>query len=294
MDEQAEPRSPKPRRKTNWRRLATVALAFVIGGVAVYLTGVAERLFYFPSRGEVGPPPPNAEAVWIERDDGPTLHAWFFKPPSANAGTPLPTIVHCHGNAGNIARHSVFVEFLPAAGFNVLLFDYRGYGESEVAPPRRAGLIADARAAIDHVAGREDVDADRIGMYGLSLGGTIGLAAAAKDERIKAVCSVATFSTWPAVASDFAGPLGSVLIARGADAIDSAAALGDRPLLLIHSRDDEIVSYRHAPILLEAAKAADINAELLTFEGIGHVDWVDREPAMREAIIAFFLRELGE
>lgn len=285
------------RRARWWVRVARVlgVFAVLIGGLKV--TGLGERLFYYPVRGEYEAPP-WAEDVWFE-SDGRRLHGWFYPARGAakapgDAARPAPTIVHCHGNAFNISRHKDFVEFLPSRGFNVLIFDYRTYGKSEKGPLRREGLVTDARAAIDYAVSREDVDPDRIGVYGLSLGGTIGLAAAAEDERVDAVVAVATFSTWKSVAGDYLPILGPWLVSSGRDAVDSAAALGDRPLLLLHGTSDSIVDHRHGPIIHTAAQAAGVDATLRSFEGAGHVDWVDTNPEMRDAIGAFFREHLGE
>jgi len=275
-----------------------VRVARVLGVFAVLIgvlkvTGWGERLFFYPVRGEYEAPP-WAEDVWFE-SDGRRLHGWFYpaQRPGDDTG-PAPTIVHVHGNAFNISRHRDFVEFLPPAGFNVLIFDYRSYGKSEKGPLRRDGLVTDAQAAIDYVMSREDVDPERVGVYGLSLGGTIGLAAASEDERVRAVVSVATCSTWKGVARDYIPLLGPWLIAPGRDAVDSVARLGDRPLLILHGTSDSIVNHRHAPIIHKAATDAGVDSRFRSFEGVSHVDWVEQDPAMRSAIVAFFWLFLGD
>jgi dipeptidyl aminopeptidase/acylaminoacyl peptidase len=289
---------PAPSRKQRLRRGLLRRLPIYGGLLAVLLAivklnGCAERLFYYPVRGEYEPPR-WAEDVWFE-SEGRRLHGWFYpaQRPEGETG-PAPTIVHCHGNAFNISRHRDFVEFLPGAGFNVLIFDYRSYGMSEKGPLRREGLIADAKAAIDYVMTRDDVDPSRVGLYGLSLGGTIGLAAAAEDERVRAVVSVATFSTWKGVAGDHAPVLGRWLIPPGRDAVDSAARLGDRPLLLLHGTSDDIVNHRHGPIIQAAAIAAGVDSTFLSFDDVEHVEWIDQDPEMRDAISEFFAQHLND
>src|SRR2546426_10629040 len=153
------------------------ALALITTGVFfLWLTGCMERLFYYPERGPT-PPPRNflgAESVWFASRDGTRLHGWFM-PAQWGESKNAPTILHAHGNAGNITSHIWFTEYLPKAGFNLFIFDYRGYGQSEGAARSRKPLIEDTHAALDAILARKDIDAARIGMYGQSLGGSIGL-----------------------------------------------------------------------------------------------------------------------
>jgi dipeptidyl aminopeptidase/acylaminoacyl peptidase len=277
-------------------RVMRIALLLGVFLAIVKVGGCADRMFFYPIAGSY-PAHPRAEEVWFS-NEGRDLHGWWFPArnpdvPTELATTPAPTIVFCHGNAFNIKRHTAFMDWLPAQGFNVFLFDYRSYGMSEKGPLHRDGLIHDANAAIDYVFARDDIDPDRVGLYGMSLGGTIGLAAAAEDERIASICSLATFSTWEGVAGDFVPVLGPWLISDGRNAMESAAMLGDRPLLLIHGTADRIVSYRHAPLIRDSAEAAGVEVELLTIDGAGHINWVERHPEIRDAIGAFFRDTIG-
>ena len=267
------------------RRRLLILLTLILGMITVTkITGWGERLFFWPSRAPFTDPPGVENVTFTS--DGLTIHGWFYK--GRGNSKKRPTIIHSHGNAFNISRHAVFVDFLPPEGFNVLLFDYRCYGRSDRGPLNRDGLIRDTEAAIRYVLTRPDVDPERVGVYGLSLGGTIGLAAAAEDPRVKAVCSVSTFSTWKSVAADHAPVIGPFLTPPGRDAVDSVTRLGERPLLILHGSADRIVPYRHAPIIFDAAKDAGVDVTLKRFEGVGHVDWIDSQPAVREAIISFF------
>src|SRR5438128_400135 len=63
-------------------------------------------------------------------EDGLELYGWFLPA----KGSPLGTILHLHGNAENISTHFAGVAWMPARGFNVFVFDYRGYGASEGQP----------------------------------------------------------------------------------------------------------------------------------------------------------------
>lgn len=288
------PSKPKAKRGLLFR-LARVTVVVLAALAAIYIsadiTGCAERLFFYPSRSAFETPS-GYEDVTFENDEGLKLHGWFLRAADAEPSEVRPVVVHCHGNAFNIGRHSEFVDFLPEAGVHVLIFDYRGYGRSDRGELRRDGLVSDALAALDYMRSRPDVDPDRVGLYGLSLGGTVALAAAAEDERVAAVCSVATFSTWRDVAGDFAPGVGPSLITDGRDAVDSVKFLGDRPLLLLHGEDDSIVGHRHVELIEASAADAGVDVRRRSFPGIGHVDWVEDSPEMRGEIVDFFRAQL--
>lgn len=287
------PSTPPKRRRAPWpvRVLRVLAILALIP-IGMKVLGLGERLFYWPVRGEFETPA-GAEEVWFD-SDGVRLNAWFLRARDAVPGEVRPVIVHAHGNAFNISRHDVFVDFLPLEGFHVLIFDYRSYGRSERGPLHRDGLVRDALAAVGYARSRPDTDPDRVGLYGLSLGGTIALAAAAEDPRVRAVCSVATFSDWKSIANRYAPVLGKWLIAEGRDAVASVRSLGDRPLLILHGTDDEIVPFEHAGRIHEAALSAGVRSVFIPFEGASHADWVDTHPAMRRAIVDFFREHLAD
>src|SRR5262245_20500306 len=178
-DETSPPAAARPARA--W--LARLACLLLIAGFVLWISGCMERMFYHPTRGLTPVPAelPGGEGVWFTSADRTRLFGWFIPAAPRESGTSgalgasVPTILHVHGNAGNIESHSWFTEYLPAAGFNVFIFDYRGYGQSEGHARRRGPLIEDTHAALDYLLTRDDIDPHRIGMYGQSLGGSIGL-----------------------------------------------------------------------------------------------------------------------
>lgn len=123
-----------------------------------------ERVFYYPDQRDRGSPSDDGlafEDVHFTTSDGLRLHGWFLPAQPGKIPSPRGTVLHLHGNAANITGHFPFVSWMPAAGFNVLTIDYRGYGRSE-GTVSREGTIRDARAALDYLRGRADVDAKRI------------------------------------------------------------------------------------------------------------------------------------
>ena len=109
--------------------------------------------------------------VRIRAADGVSLHGWLLKQPIVS--TRAPTVIFCHGNAGNVSGTLPFAQVLYKLGMNVLLFDYRGFGESSGAPTE-AGLKLDLVAAFEFCASCPDaIDGSKLVLYGRSLGGAV-------------------------------------------------------------------------------------------------------------------------
>jgi fermentation-respiration switch protein FrsA (DUF1100 family) len=159
------------------RGVVVVVVALLIVTAFMYFT--QRGSMYFPWTGPIEPPPPGVEAIELATDDGLQLAAWFV--PAAGAGQntePGPAVLVCNGNAGYRAHRLPLAEALAERGYHVLLFDYRGYAGNP-GTPTEDGLRADARSAARALAGRAEVDAQRVAYFGESLGASVcgGLAA---------------------------------------------------------------------------------------------------------------------
>lgn len=267
--------------------LITVALIVAAAVLLARVTGVAESIAYWPSR-EPFATPAAYEDVWITTDDGLRLHAWFMPARGLAQGEQAPAILHVHGNAGNISSHQSFSDFLTLHGFHVLIFDYRNYGRSDPGRTRRPELVRDTRAALDTLLARPDVDPDRVGVLGVSLGAAFALEAAAADPRVRAVATVSAFSGWQAIATDILPVVAPLLVRPGVDATSAAARLADRPLLIMHGDRDDIVPPRHAPFIHAAARQAGVTAELWTHPEGDHNALLQTIPEARARLAEFF------
>ena len=173
-------------------RKLPLLFALLLGCSLFGLSSCAQQAFYYPDHADYGTPAQAGlqhEDIFFQSEDGTRLHGWFI--PAQNAGGLIParaTIIHFHGNAQNLSAHKEAVQWLPAHGYNVFLFDYRGYGLSE-GRPNQAGLFADSNAALNYVRSRPDVDKNRLLIFGQSLGGTNAIAAvgAGNHAGIRAV-----------------------------------------------------------------------------------------------------------
>ena len=129
--------------------------------------------------------------------EGAILHAWWYPARGRQAGTASPCVVMAHGWTSTKKIHlDKFAEVFAAAGLCVLVFDHRGWGDSGTAPgkPRHEvdpwEQIRDYQHAITFAQNRSGVDPDRIGVWGVSLGGYYAPRFASGDERIKACVSL--------------------------------------------------------------------------------------------------------
>lgn len=253
--------------------------------VVLWVTGYGERLFYWPIR-DAFETPAQYEDVWIETADGKRLHGWFMPAVGVPDGEKAPAILHVHGNAGNVLYHESFSSFLTMSGFHVLLFDYRGYGRSDKGSMNRENLTIDTRSALAYLMERDDVDADRVGVLGVSLGGPFALDAAINEPRVEAVATISTFASWRGVAGDAVG-IASVLIPNGLDPVDLARKLETRPYLIMHGTNDTIVDAKHAELIRSSAEDSFIDVTLKTYPG-DHNSLIQRDLKAQTDLIAFF------
>lgn len=296
--------------RCGWRiayRVTRLVVLLAIVLLVLHFAGCMERMFYVPTRGPTPVPPQfaGAEAVQFNSADGTQLYGWFLpaQPNSADlrddAGR-APTILHVHGNAGNLLDHIGFTEYLPRAGFNLFIFDYRGYGQSQGVARSREPLIADTHAALDALLERADVDPQRIAMYGQSLGGAIGLNVMAHRPQIRAAVIESAFASWRDIAANVASqrdPPG--LIGRALAALliadthrpDEAIAHINRPLLLIHGDGDNIVPVSHSRRL---AAAAGKWAKLVELTDGEHNTLRNTHPHVDRLVIQFFREHLSD
>ncbi|CDJ32098.1 uncharacterized protein EMH_0041570 [Eimeria mitis] len=131
--------------------------------------------------------------VSITTRDGYRLNAWLLLQDDPLA---VPTFIFFHGNAGNMGFHLNHADHIRrAAGVNVLLLDYRGYGNSEGTPTEK-GVYADADAALDFLLNSSLVDSENIFAFGHSLGGAVAIdLASRRGNELKGVVVENTFTS---------------------------------------------------------------------------------------------------
>lgn len=250
--------------------------------------------FYFPDRRKYGSPEDVGlafEPVFFNSADGTLLSGWFL--PAHDVSSPQVakgTVIHMHGNAQNMTSHWEFVHWVPERGYNLFVFDYRGYGQSHGTPEPR-GVFEDAVAALDHVRSRTDIDTDKLFVFGQSLGGMIAIASAgASPKGVRAVLAEAPFHSYTTLADDRTPGEGPIMD-ESWSAATHVARLAPLPLLLIHGTNDKVVPYSHSEMLL--AEAGEPK-KLVTVEGGDHLDIMTERygTKYRDMMVDFFERTL--
>jgi len=241
---------------------AAVAYALMILFVFLY----QPRLVYFPQVERELTATPRAagldyEDVTLTTADNVKLHGWWV--PSRNA---RGTILLMHGNAGNISHRLGYLTMFNRLGYSVLLFDYRGYGKSG-GHPDEEGTYRDAEAAWLHLTATRNVAPRDIVMVAESLGGGVATWLALKYPP-RALVLASTFRSVPDLGAQIYPWLPVRLLARITYDNLGRIAKVDAPVLIAHSRDDDVIPFAHGEALFAAAREPK---QMLVLAG-GHND----------------------
>jgi fermentation-respiration switch protein FrsA (DUF1100 family) len=245
------------RRISVWRSILFWMLA-----VLALQTGCT-HLFFKPTKELVMSPEVlkySPSDVYFTSSDGVILHGWYFR-----AKEERGTILICHGNVENLSTHVKLDLWLIDAGYNLFIFDYRGYGRSEGTPTVQ-GINRDAEAALETLLFTlPRVNHDTIIVFGKSLGGAVAVYTVANSpyrNRVKALILDSAFSSYRAIAREkiadsilgwpFQYPL-SWLVNDDFSPIKYIKRIAPVPVVIIHGKADDIVPEHHGRILYDAA-----------------------------------------
>lgn len=208
--------------------------------------------------------------------DGETLDGWFV--PAAAKSEARGLVVFFHGNAGNIGHRLDYLRMFHDLGLATLMFDYRGYGLSSGTPSEQ-GTSLDAAAAWRHATQTLGFPAARIVLFGESLGGGVA-AQLASEHRPGALVLASTFTSVPDMGADLYPLLPVRLLARIRYETLMRLPLIACPVMVIHSRNDDVIPFRHGELLFEAARPPKAFLEIEGGHNDGFVfsrkDWVVR------------------
>lgn len=186
------------------------------------------------------------EDVTLQTTDGVALHGWYV--PAAGSEQVL---LFFHGNAGNISHRRASLEVFHRLGLNVLMIDYRGYGQSQ-GSPSETGLYLDAAAAWAYLVDDKGFAANDVVIFGRSLGGAVAVDLAS-NVSARGLILESTLSS----SRDFAQlvfPVLSRLIFMRFDFASAAKMLSvNAPVLVLHSPDDEIMPFKLGEAVFAAA-----------------------------------------
>ncbi len=219
------------------------------------------------------------EDVNFKTPDNQNINGWFI--PAKNADV---TFLFCPGHSGNLSAQLARVRFFHDLGVNLMMFDYRGYGNSS-GWPSEDGFYKDAQTAYDYLISRNDVNADKIVVIGESLGGAVASELCLRRKAKALVLESSIVSAvlkakhlYPLLPVDF-------LLLEKFDALSKIRAIRI-PKLFVHGLDDEEIAFSDAMLLYRTALSPK---EFLPFRGSHNDDIFKISHAYKKALQKFLL-----
>lgn len=250
-----------------------------------------DSLLYFPEIGEVPRRPsmnPRSyrspseynipfESHMIQCADGISIHAWLLL--QKDSTDKVPTILFFHGNAGNIGlRLPNAQKMYLKLNVNILMVEYRGYGDSDSVKPNEKGLKLDSEAALAFIRNHPKIDTERVFIFGRSLGGAVAfhLAQYAQQNNIQ-LAGLLVENTFLSISKmvDQLMPLVATikfLVLRiGWNSEDIAPTLGV-PILYLAGDRDELVPHNQMKKLYELSNKTSLYAKFHIIRNGTHND----------------------
>lgn len=237
--------------------LEPAAISLIAGGFTILGLEVARRVFrhsqiFCPepkpvkswNPADYGIPAGSVTQVWIPTPDGEQLFAWYLR-----AEKPIASAVFCHGNTGNITTVAEIMPHLLDAGYNVLLFDYRGFGLSSGRPSLR-GVVDDGLTAASFHEQIRPRGLPSI-LYGFSLGGAIA-AQILREHPFDGLILQSTFTSLPEMTKVLFPRLPLHHVAGDLFNTLRVVRRLNVPFLIMHGTEDEVVPCSMAHRLYDA------------------------------------------
>jgi len=218
-----------------------VVVVYFMQGRMLYLAEVPGRTLTM-TPADVGM---DYQDVSIETTDGVTLHGWFI------AGRSSRVLLFFHGNAGNISHRLDSIRQFQDLGLSVFIIDYRGYGQSEGRTTEK-GIYRDADAAWRYLIEGRGIVASDIVIFGRSLGASVASWLAAQTQPLALIVE-SSFTSVPDIAQDLYPWLPARWLSRLSHATRDYIQDVRCPVLVVHSRDDEIIPFHHGEEIFASA-----------------------------------------
>lgn len=227
--------------------ITTLLVLLLLWNIFIFLQ--QPGMVYYPTRQLDSTPDHwglDYEDVVLKTEDGLDLHAWFIPNPSARK-----VLLFFHGNAGNMSHRRESVEIFNRLKLNVFIIDYRGYGKSQGRPGEQ-GTYRDARAAWDYLVKVRNINPEDIILFGRSLGGSVATKLAMEKTPAGLIVE-STFSSARDMADVVMPLLSHVVVLRFNYDTESSIRKVTCPVLVVHSKEDEIIPYRLGYKVYDAA-----------------------------------------
>jgi fermentation-respiration switch protein FrsA (DUF1100 family) len=277
------------------RRKQRLKKTLLFVGLFLSIIGCSpQRYFFYPNRTLYADPDRmglSTQSVQFPSLNGKQLYALLIP----TSEKPKGTIVHFHGNFGNVSNHFPLALFLTHQGFDVLSLDYQGYGVSEGHPTIK-NVVEDGIAAVRYAQAHLRDPKTGVCVFGQSLGGAVGIVVTAQEPEVKGAVIEAAFSGYRAMGREVAGrhiltwPLMILtpFISRTYDPGPFISQIAPRPLLLIHGDADTVVPVKMSRLLFDAAREPK---ELWIVPGAEHLGVKHTAGSVYETKVAEFFEK---
>ncbi len=248
-----------------WKLLLFGACIYL--GLIAFVYYIQSSLIYYPNmpgRNLVATPENiglKYQNVQLVTADGINLHGWFIPSSSAKG-----TVVFFHGNAGNISHRLESIDVFNELDLNVFIIDYRGYGQSEGKLTEK-GTYRDAEAAWIYLTETRGISAKKIIIFGRSLGASIATWLASKKTPTALIIE-SGFTSVPSMAKRIYPFLPVSWLTYFKYDTKNYVKNISCPVLVVHSKNDEIIPFDEG---LEIFEAAPETKQFLEMRG-GHND----------------------
>jgi len=249
-----------------------IAVVYLMQSRMLYLPGVPGRMLAMTPI-DAGM---DYQDVSIKTADGVTLHGWFV------GGQSDQVLLFFHGNAGNISHRLESIRQFHDLGLSILIIDYRGFGQSG-GRTTESGIYRDAEAAWRYLTEDRRVSASDIVLFGRSLGASVASWLAARHQPMALIVESA-FTSVPDIAQELYPWLPARWLSRFNHATRDYVRDVRSPILVVHSRDDEIIPFRHGEAILASANEPRV---LLALRGTHNDGFLRDERVYIEGIRTF-------
>ncbi|MDF3820034.1 alpha/beta hydrolase [Leptospira sp. 96542] len=239
-------------------------------------------LYYYPSKNLYYSPDIfgfKYESHMIDGFEGTKLNVWRIYSP--NVKNPKGVVLQFHGNGENMSSHFLSLAWLVNHGYELITYDYRGYGKSE-GESEPEEIFEDSKFVLDFALKHTKNINSKLIVYGQSLGGAVAMRSIAdwpKANQIQLICVDGSFTSYREVVKQTLNqnvfwPMGNIVSVFFHDATsprDYIQSLPPIPIVIIHGTEDSVVFFKNGQEIFKLANEPKVFLEI---RGGGHVDWM--------------------